>query len=91
MDSDDMQSMITDGYATVAIAYRRAAAAYTIDNEMQQLGTAAVHGKSIGHRNILSLKPSRVIWIFTPYHFDLRNRSLQWRGVFCVQQFNPPL
>jgi hypothetical protein len=43
MDGDDVQSMITDAYATVAIAYRRAAAAYTIDNEMQRLGTAAVH------------------------------------------------
>jgi hypothetical protein len=43
MDGDDMQSMITDAYATVAIAYRRAAAAYTVDKEMQQLGTAAVH------------------------------------------------
>ena len=39
----DLQSMITDGYAVVAIAHRRAAAAYTIDDEMQQLGTAAVH------------------------------------------------
>jgi hypothetical protein len=43
MDADDVQSMITDAYATVAIAYRRAAAAYTIDKEMQRLGTAAVH------------------------------------------------
>lgn len=40
---DRLQSMITDAYATVAIAHRRAAAIYTIDNEMQQLGTAAVH------------------------------------------------
>ena len=35
--------LITDAYATVAIAYRRAAAVYTIDENMQQLGTAAVH------------------------------------------------
>ena len=35
--------MITDAYATVAIAYRRASAGYTIDEEMQKLGTAAVH------------------------------------------------
>ena len=34
---------ITDAYATVAIAYRRAAAFYTIDDEMKRLGTAAVH------------------------------------------------
>jgi len=42
-DSDHVQSMITDAYATVAIAHRRAAAAYTTDPEMQGLGTAAVH------------------------------------------------
>ena len=35
--------MITNAYATVAIAYRRASAAYAGDEEMQQLGTAAVH------------------------------------------------
>jgi hypothetical protein len=42
-DSDDLQSMITDAYATVAFAHRRAAALYSIDAEMQRLGTAAVH------------------------------------------------
>jgi hypothetical protein len=36
-------TLITDAYATVAVAYRRASAAYTRDKEMQQLGTAAVH------------------------------------------------
>jgi hypothetical protein len=35
--------MITGAYATVAIAYRRAAAVYTMDPEKQRLGTAAVH------------------------------------------------
>ncbi|MDI3567531.1 hypothetical protein [Bradyrhizobium sp. Arg816] len=34
---------ITDAYATVALAYRRAAGAYSADSEMQRLGTAAVH------------------------------------------------
>jgi hypothetical protein len=43
MDGDELQSMITDAYATIAIAYRRAAAFYTADKEMLQLGTAAVH------------------------------------------------
>jgi hypothetical protein len=44
MDSNDhLAEMITDAYATVAIAYRRAAALYIVDKEMQQLGTAAVH------------------------------------------------
>jgi hypothetical protein len=35
--------LITDAYATVAVAHRRAGAVYTVDEEMQQLGTAAVH------------------------------------------------
>jgi hypothetical protein len=42
-DVDHVQSMITDAYATIAIAHRRSAAAYTTDPEMQRLGTAAVH------------------------------------------------
>jgi hypothetical protein len=42
-DVDHLQSMITNAYATVAIAYRRASTAYTTDPEMQRLGTAAVH------------------------------------------------
>jgi hypothetical protein len=43
-DADDrLAQMITDAYATVAIAYRRAAAVYIVDKDMQQLGTAAVH------------------------------------------------
>ena len=33
----------TDAYATVAVAYHRAAGVYTTDEEMQELGTAAVH------------------------------------------------
>src|SRR4051794_23116429 len=42
-DSDQVASLITDAYATVAVAYRRAATAYVFDEEMQKLGTAAVH------------------------------------------------
>jgi hypothetical protein len=34
---------ITDAYATVTMAYRRAAAIYVLDEELQQIGTAAVH------------------------------------------------
>lgn len=34
---------ITDAYATVVMAYRRAAATYGQDEEIQQIGTAAVH------------------------------------------------
>jgi hypothetical protein len=42
-DNDQLAVLITDAYATVAMAYRRASSAYTVDKEMQQLGTAAVH------------------------------------------------
>ena len=42
-DCNELQSMITDAYAAVAFAHRRAAAFYSIDAEMQRLGTAAVH------------------------------------------------
>ena len=42
-DKDQVAVLITDAYAIVAIANRRASAAYTSDSEMQQLGTAAVH------------------------------------------------
>ena len=40
---DQVAALITDAYATVAIAYHRASAVYTVDKEMQKLGTAAVH------------------------------------------------
>ena len=40
---DNLATLITDAYATVAVAYRRAAGVYAIDEEMQRLGTAAVH------------------------------------------------
>jgi hypothetical protein len=42
-DNDQLAALITDAYATVAVAYRRASTAYAVDEEMQQLGTAAVH------------------------------------------------
>ena len=40
---DHLAVFITDAYATVTMAYHRAAGTYTLDKEMQQLGTAAVH------------------------------------------------
>jgi uncharacterized protein YeeX (DUF496 family) len=43
VDTDQVGALITDAYATVAVAYRRASATYTYDKEMLQLGTAAVH------------------------------------------------
>ena len=42
-DNEQLAELITDAYATVAIAYRRASAAYTVDEEVKKLGTAAVH------------------------------------------------
>jgi hypothetical protein len=40
---DGREKLITDAYATTAIAYRRAAGTYVDDEEMLKLGTAAVH------------------------------------------------
>ncbi len=40
---DRLSDFVTDAYATVGIAYHRAAGVYTMDEEMQELGTAAVH------------------------------------------------
>ena len=40
---DRLADFLTDAYATVGIAYHRAAGVYTMDTEMQELGTAAVH------------------------------------------------
>lgn len=40
---DQLADFVTDAYATVGIAYHRAAGVYTMDKEMQELGTAAVH------------------------------------------------
>jgi hypothetical protein len=40
---DCISDFVTDACATVGIAYHRAAGVYTMDPEMQELGTAAVH------------------------------------------------
>jgi hypothetical protein len=40
---DRLGDFVTDAYATVGIAYHRAAGVYTMHKEMQELGTAAVH------------------------------------------------
>lgn len=40
---DRSADFVTDAYATVGIAYHRAAGVYMMDKEMQELGTAAVH------------------------------------------------
>jgi hypothetical protein len=40
---NQISDFVTDACATVAVAYHRAAAVYVEDEEMQELGTAAVH------------------------------------------------
>ena len=47
-DNDQVAALITDAYATVAIAYRRASAAYTVDEEMQQ---ARDCGRALAHNS----------------------------------------
>jgi hypothetical protein len=42
-ENERIAEFVTDAYATVGVAYHRAAGIYTKDQEMQQLGTAAVH------------------------------------------------
>ena len=42
-EDDRVGNFVTDACAVVAIAYHRAAGVYVDDEEMQELGTAAVH------------------------------------------------
>lgn len=42
-EDDRIGNFVTDACATVAVAYHRAAGVYVGDEEMQKLGTAAVH------------------------------------------------
>jgi hypothetical protein len=62
-DDDDGQlaSLITDAYATVAMAYRRAAAVYVRDEEMQQIGTAAVHLVTIANSFMGAQSPDTAV------------------------------
>jgi hypothetical protein len=57
--NDRSAILITDAYATVAIAYSRASAAYTADKEMQKLGTAAVHLLTIASSYMAQLPEPR--------------------------------
>ena len=41
--TDRIDEFVTDAYATVGVAYHRAAGLYSADRTMQKLGTAAVH------------------------------------------------
>jgi hypothetical protein len=42
-EDDRISDFVTYACATVGVAYHRAAGIYTMDKEMQELGTAAVH------------------------------------------------
>jgi hypothetical protein len=60
-DKDHLQELITDAYSTVAIAYRRAAAVYVLDEEMQQIGTAAVHLVTIANSYMAAQSPETAV------------------------------
>jgi hypothetical protein len=56
-DQDDrIFAFTTDAYATVAVAYDRAAGVYVEDSEMLQLGTAAVHLLTIATSYMMAQK-----------------------------------
>ena len=42
-EDDRVGSFVTDAFAAVAVAYHRAAGVYVEDEQMKELGTAAVH------------------------------------------------
>ena len=54
LKENHLATLITDAYATVGVAYRRAAGLYTIDLPMQQLGTAAVHLLTIANSYMIA-------------------------------------
>jgi hypothetical protein len=60
-NSDQLATSITDAYATVAMAYRRAAAIYVLDEEMQQIGTAAVHLVTIANSYKAAQSPETAV------------------------------
>jgi len=54
--NDPAIDFVTDAYATVAVAYHRAAGIYIMDKEMQELGTAAVHLLTMASSYIMARK-----------------------------------
>jgi hypothetical protein len=51
---DGLESLITDAYATTAVAYRRAAGIYANDAKLLKLGTAAVHLLTIATSHMMA-------------------------------------
>ena len=60
-NEDQLAALITDAYATVAMAYRRAAATYVLNEEMQQIGTAAVHMVTIANSYMAAQSPDTAV------------------------------
>ena len=58
---DRLDDFVTDAYATVGIAYHRAAGVYTMEKEMQELGTAAVHLLTMATSNTNAQKDDRPV------------------------------
>ena len=54
--NDPAIDFVTDAYATVAVAYHRAAGIYSMNKEMQELGTAAVHLLTMASSYIMARK-----------------------------------
>ena len=53
---DRVADFVTDAYATVGIAYHRAAGVYAINKDMEKLGTAAVHLLTMATSYLLTQK-----------------------------------
>ena len=66
---DRTADFMTDAYATVAVAYHRAAGVYIADQDMQELGTAAVHLLTMA-RSFIGAAWARVLMEF-PHEIPL--------------------
>jgi hypothetical protein len=56
---DPTSDFVTDAYATVGVAYHRAAGVYTMDIDLQKLGTAAVHLLTIATSYMSAQEPDK--------------------------------
>jgi hypothetical protein len=65
-DRESLDRFITDAYATVAVAYRRAAGIYIGDRQMQKLGTAAVHLLTMATSRMLAQPKDGQLEAFEP-------------------------
>jgi hypothetical protein len=56
---DPTSDFVTDAYATVGVAYHRAAGVYMMDKDLQKLGTAAVHLLTIATSYMSAQEPDK--------------------------------